>query len=626
MKRRLSWLIFLAIYGVMLSGCGGGGSSSDSSSVAGEAGNSVPEQTDGEDDELVMVLETEFDPLWHPVGVYANAASCGSCHRASNDGSGVMRLPQTASGVDISPMAGWQYSMMAQAWNDPYFQAAVEDQTMEFPNYAGDIEDKCLGCHSPMAHDHAHSTGQGLSSTDCPLSGDCYRIDTARMENHAREGISCTLCHQMVDEGTDEPGSGNYKVSAAGDDNARTIYGPYENPLSRPMQNNTDYRVKHSGYISSSEHCGSCHDLDTPTFDINTGHPAEPVTMFREQSAYSEWLNSRFDDGGADDRSCQDCHMQRPDGYQTAIAVARSGASHPFWPQRSPFAMHSMAGGNTYVLGLLKTWRRELGIEASTTEAGFDAAINNGRSLLSQAADITLASLSKDQNELQLTVRISNNTGHKLPTGYPSRRMWLQLTVSDALGQVLFESGKPDGSGYLAVDSHHLAQSCLDTSKDRDFISSSCYEPHRKEITNPQQVAIYEAVMADTNRHITYSLLYGASYLKDNRIPPAGFSTLSANYDSATSIAGTAQVDSDFNRAAGIQGSGSDTVHFRIALPNSASGRLSVEARLWYQSIRPTFIAAMAHRGEKSDRMRIMYQQQSPVPELLARDSLIVEP
>lgn len=599
-------------------------SQGDTAPVPGDDGTSaIPEDADNNEELLEMVIETEFDPNWGDVGVFSSAAGCSDCHSASADGS-VMRLPHTEQGADISPAAGWRHSMMAHAWNDPYFQAAVEDQVTEFPDYAGDIEDKCLSCHSPMAHTTAHASGQGLTADDCPLGGECYRMETADLQQHAREGVSCTLCHQLL-EGESEPGSGNYTVAAGDDANARVIYGPFTNPRTRPMQINTQYEVSFAEHISRSEHCGSCHELDTPSFDVNTGHPLQPAVMFREQATYSEWSNSQYADGGSDDRSCQDCHMPQPADYRTQIAVTRSGASNPAWPERAPFSRHDMAGGNTYVLGLLKTFREELGIANSTTEAGFDKAIADSRDMLGRAATVSFTHGAIAGGQVELDVQIVNHTGHKLPGAYPSRRMWIQLTARNAGGEVLFESGAPDARGYLAIDARDLEPSCLAIAKPNGFDNAACFEPHRDTITAPGQVAVYESVIADSNRHITYSLLYAAGYLKDNRIPPAGFSSAGASYDPATASVGVA-LDSDFNRDLEAEGSGSDTVHYRIALPQSLSGSLTVEARLWYQSIRPAFIAAMSHRGENSDRMRSMYLQQPPLAELLDQHSLVLEP
>ena len=40
---------------------------------------------------------------------------------------------------------------------------------------------------------------------------------------------------------------------------------------------------------------------------------------------------------------------------------------------------------------------------------------------------------------------MTNNTGHKLPTGYPEgRRMWLNLRAYDDDGELIYESGAYD--------------------------------------------------------------------------------------------------------------------------------------------------------------------------------------
>ena len=57
-------------------------------------------------------------------------------------------------------------------------------------------------------------------------------------------------------------------------------------------------------------------------------------------------------------------------------------------------------------------------------------------------------SVESGAGRVQADIRVENIVGHKFPTGYPSRRTWLHLTVRDAAGRVVFESGalNPNGS------------------------------------------------------------------------------------------------------------------------------------------------------------------------------------
>ena len=69
---------------------------------------------------------------------------------------------------------------------------------------------------------------------------------------------------------------------------------------------------------------------------------------------------------------------------------------------------------------------------------------------------------------LDADVVVRNLTGHKLPTGYPSRRVWLHVTVRDAAGAVVFESGAVEPTGAIAGN---------DNDADRERV-----EPHYDEI------------------------------------------------------------------------------------------------------------------------------------------------
>ena len=437
-----------------------------------------------------MESASDFNPDWGRVGVFSDANTCKSCHRASTDRDpaipAVMRNPLVDDGEDVSPANQWQHSMMAHAFNDPYYQATVQDETRVFPHLAGFIEDKCLTCHTPMARTHAHQSGTNLiQDATCSLPDGCYRLESAQRDMHAREGISCTLCHQVKEDnlGTPASFSGNFSIAAANDANAFQIFGPYQNPHSggsNAMQNNSGYTPVYGNHMSASTHCASCHTLYTPALDVENGMPTG--VSFLEQGPYLEWQNSIFASATREGRQCQECHMAEPETgvYASRIAITPAGQVNQNWPERTPFYTHSMVGGNTYMLEVLQAFRTVLGIEDTTTVAGFDEKIAQTRALLeNHAAELAISRTVLDGNELSVDVQIANKTGHKLPTGFPSRRAWLHLRVKSASGQTLFESGAVDARGRIATDARRLQPACLAIDKPATLDVQSCYEPHR---------------------------------------------------------------------------------------------------------------------------------------------------
>jgi hypothetical protein len=566
----------------------------------------------------------EYNPDWGTLGVFTDAQTCATCHRASIDQDpnipAVLREPLEDSGKDISSSRQWRHSMMAHALNDPYYQAKVTDEAAIFPELAGFIEDKCLTCHAPMARTHAHQSGTDLlQDASCPLPDGCYRLDTAVSQDHAREGVSCTLCHQIREAGlgTSSSFSGEYSIAEAGDPDALTIYGPYSNPVGTPMQNNTLYTPVFGVQTTSSDHCSTCHTLFTPTLDADTGSPTG--NEFLEQGPYLEWQNSLYATGNPLEQQCQDCHMPDPDpgAYTTRSAIRPNGTVNEGWPERSPFFTHGMVGGNTYMLELLRDNRTLLEIANSTTEAGFDEKITETRSLLeNRSATLAIPQALASGNELTIDVLIGNQTGHKLPTGFPSRRMWVHLKVTDPDNQVIFDSGAPDASGKISTDAARLDPDCLASNKPPGFSNDDCFEPHRDVIDDDSSVAIYETVMGDTNDHITHVLLHASTYLKDNRIPPAGFTNARADsIEPQTKPAGIGN-DSNFNWSNNQEGSGTDTVRYRVE--TGRSGTFNIEAQLLYQSVQPAFVDSMHTAAPRVDRFKSMVAQTPPRVEVLA--------
>lgn len=229
-------------------------------------------------------------------------------------------------------------------------------------------------------------------------------------------------------------------------------------------------------------------------------------------------------------------------------------------PSRSAFSQHAFVGGNAYMVGVLRDFGEELEVTASTEH--FNATIARTVDLLqSRAAKIGFQDVRLSGSDLTASVVVESQVGHKFPTGFPSRRLWLHFTVRDAAGNVVFESGgiNPDGS-------------IVDNDNDAD---STKYESHYLTINRPDQVQIYETIMQDTEGDVTTTLLKGAGYVKDNRLLPSGFDKGAAAADFA--VHGQAAKDEDFV-------GGKDVVRYAINLGDT-QGPVTVAVELLYQSI-----------------------------------------
>jgi hypothetical protein len=193
-----------------------------------------------------------------------------------------------------------------------------------------------------------------------------------------------------------------------------------------------------------------------------------------------------------------------------------------------------------------------------------------------------------------VVLKVESKAGHKFPTGFPSRRAWLHLTVTDANGRVVFESGQPQADGSVAGG---------------DADQGNAHEPHYDVITSPDQVQIYEAIMHDTSGKVTYTLLHGAGYLKDNRLLPRGFDKGTADQDFA--VHGKAAQDDNFTGAG-------DQVTYQIGM-QGATGPFMVTAELLYQSISHGFVVDLRHdKDPLVDRFGRYYDEADKMPMVIA--------
>jgi cytochrome c551/c552 len=481
------------------------------------------------------------------LGLFTHSENCVACHNNLS----------TSTGEDVSIGTSWRSTMMANSARDPYWHAGVRRESIDHPEHSGAIQDECAACHMPMTtRIYRAAGGEGQVFSHLPIVGD----DDSEFHRLAADGISCTVCHQIGPDklGTRESFNSSFVMLPTPKSGTRVIFGPYQVDKGRKtiMRSNSGFEQAKGDHITKSELCASCHTLITQAFGPN----GEVIGSLPEQMNYQEWQHSDFP---KEEKSCQSCHMPAAKG---PIRIASELGDF-----RESLSRHVFVGGNAFMVRLMSSKRAELGVEALPQESEATAKATV-RQLQEDTATLAITEAALQGTTLNVDLDVRNLTGHKFPTGYPSRRTWLHVTVRDAQGRAVFESGAINPNGSI-------------TGNDSDADATK-WEPHYAQITRPDQVQIYEPILGDRNGVPTTGLLTATQYLKDNRLLPRGF--VKATADAEVGVYGDAKQDGDFD-------SSGDRIHYAVTVPGA--GPYRVEAELLYQTIGYRW----AHNLEKYD-------------------------
>ena len=240
---------------------------------------------------------------------FSASGLCVLCHSTSDF------ALRDSKGIDVSPVSRWRSTMLANSSKDPFWKAKVKHEGIINPSHKDALENVCTRCHAPMGMLNAHLTGSGV-----------YTLDSLKTDDAGKDGISCTLCHQINDFSS-SLFSGNFGINTS-----KEIYGPFQSPIANQMVMNTGYTPVYSEKINDSRLCGSCHTLLTNSVD-EYGEPTGQT--FVEQALYHEWENSVYAEQNI---SCQSCHIPRI--YEPVKITSRPG----FASGREPFGIHDFTG------------------------------------------------------------------------------------------------------------------------------------------------------------------------------------------------------------------------------------------------------------------------------------------
>lgn len=357
-----------------------------------------------------------------------------------------------------------------------------------------------------------------------------------------------------------------------------------------------------SDFITSSEFCGSCHDLTVP---LGSGMP--------EQRTYSEWAFSDYgDETSGDFERCQDCHMPKmlheysDDNTATLNPDPVLAGFFPYGKDRSGdggTAFHKLAGANRDLPEAMKLLYPEVDLEIIGAPTGRDTRIFPGmmsdrtttwerasrnaenmvRNSLSVGIESAPVEVSPGTYEVQL--RVTNNTGHKVPSGYPDgRRAFVTMRVNNGETTV-YESGVYDqetadltaGSG---TDTFSRATSNLIDATD-----------------GTNELMVYEkvtgAVGSTPGEYVESPALLNDTIIFDNRIPPKGWDAVkyeeSGMHFRTYSEGGGGVVPVDDPDRFG-PGENWDLITYRFNAPTGLAGDLSVEADVQMQTHSRQFV------------------------------------
>lgn len=502
--------------------------------------------------------------------LFGGSGLCSGCH--GHDPNAIAFL--TSWGEDVNVYDQWAGTMMANSSKDPFWRAKVSHEILVNPANAVAFETKCTSCHAPQGHFNAFHNG----STS-------YSISSMVADSIAMDGVGCGACHQQKDTLIGKRFSGELIY-----DTTKTVYGPFLSPFAGPMTSFIGFNVTYGAHVTKAGLCAGCHTLLTDVHDLS-GIPTG--AKFVEQATYHEWLNSSYNNEAfpSTGRSCQSCHMPRID---EDIVIA---ANYAFLAPRRPYGQHHLVGANSFMLNLIKNNASALGVTANPEH--FDSSIvRTNRMMQDSAVQLNLNLVNRTSDTAFYELKLTNLAGHKFPSGYPSRRAFVQFVLMNAAGDTLFKNGMLNSSYQLVGQ-------------------DPTFEPHHNYIKSENDVQIYEIVAGDVMGNVTTVLERASVALKDNRLTPKGFSTSHLSYDT-TRIEGVGS-DADFNYDGSTEGSGSDIVHFNIPLAGYA-GDLNVVATLYYQSIPHKWLDEMfTHSSPEIDLFKGMYNAADHTPLLVAQ-------
>ena len=412
--------------------------------------------------ELAEAANAEHEKLFTEAK-YPSANTCATCHPKQYD--------------------EWSVSQHAYAQLSPVYMAFQTAVNMLTSATNGDF---CIRCHTPV----------GMNIGETPFGTNLDRSPASR------EGITCVVCHRV----NKNYGKISGRFALVEGDVFSPVFGPKGgDELKRVLNKPEEYQVSQSRdkpgrsihtkankffQLTQSSFCGTCHDVTL-------------LNGFRLEEAFTEYKQSPAAKRG---ESCQDCHMGKVQGVASGYEYGPAAIVGDVPTKKRKLTNHFFAGPDYSVVhpgifphnveaAQLKTLREWLQYDykagwgtdkfedsSRATKTKFPKAWESidDRYEAREILDVQFKRLERarklrlevlrngfklsdirikrsDRKGLTFSVDVSNGTdGHGVPTGFDAERLiFLQVTVKDSRGKIVYVSGDRDPNGDVR-DAHSL--------------------------------------------------------------------------------------------------------------------------------------------------------------------------
>jgi len=277
----------------------------------------------------------------------------------------------------------------------------------------------CSSCHNPERV-LAGKPFNGHKNLMFEKQGQSLKDELAQGKHGSKEGTGCLFCHRITKL---EDAGGNAAMTVNLKDRQKYVFENSKNTILNWLGNSQinakpeEHKKSYSQEFYKDElYCKGCHNEFSP------GLGAMIV------DTWGEWEASSFNNPEQPEKhqGCIACHMH---GDVNKIGEDIPGISTDGGRIKGNVITHQFTGANHFLLGLRNKPLEKMSIDLLKTSAQ-----------LEQKLDVD-----------KLTVRVINvGAGHALPTGVADfRQFWLHVRISNAEGELIYESGALDEKGNL---------------------------------------------------------------------------------------------------------------------------------------------------------------------------------